>query len=85
MGILFLILLPAFFFWRLETLARYGKGLFNPNFERIDRMFSELQQVNTNWNTLLGKVVYYGLLFFALLFSALFIALLYYQLYGLHR
>lgn len=37
----------------------YGKSVINPDFEGVDEMFFEKEGISTNWNTMLGKVVYY--------------------------
>lgn len=41
MELIIIFLIMLMFFYTVENVAKYGKGLFNPNFERVDRMFYE--------------------------------------------
>ena len=61
---LFLIIYPG---WLFIKLARYGKGVFRPNFERMQRKVDEWTRFpNTGafaYNRIGGKLLYYLLLF----------------------
>lgn len=81
MELIIIFLIMLMFFYTVENVAKYGKGLFNPNFERVDRMFYEKKKLNTNWNTKAGKIVYYGLLIFSIKMFILFLILLYIQIF----
>jgi len=60
MGIIFAILLYAFSLVSLIKAARTGKGLFFPNFKRIDEVyFLGMKKV---WSTWWGIMCYYFLL-----------------------
>lgn len=81
MAIIIVFLIILLLFYSVENVAKYGKGLFNPNFERVDRMFYEKKKLNTNWNTKGGKIVYYVLLVFSIKMFFLFLILLYFQIF----
>ncbi len=56
--ILFIVLIIL----TLRTIIRvtiYGKNPFWPDFERVDKMFDEKHNVSTNWDSCLGRVVYF--------------------------
>ncbi len=61
--VIFLILI-------LSTFIRvmiYGKGIFKPDFKRVDLEFGRKKKISTNWNTPFGKGVYYIFLIIMLL------------------
>jgi hypothetical protein len=66
--LLLILLLICYPVWLLQKLARYGKGIFRPNFERMQRKIDEWVGISNNgwmaWNRPAGKLLYYLLLFY---------------------
>lgn len=82
MAIVLVFIVTAYMLYTVERIARFGRSLFRPNFERVDRLFYERKSVTTNWNSPLGKIVYYALLLFSLILFIVFLFLLYDQIAG---
>ncbi|MCL1942233.1 MAG: hypothetical protein FWF54_01595 [Candidatus Azobacteroides sp.] len=63
--ILVLLIYPLF------VVIKYGKGIFRPNFARVDRILSEKSGLSLHgafsWNTVFGKAIYYFLLFISII------------------
>ena len=62
--LLFLIFYPV---WILQKLARYGNGIFRPDFERMQREINSwtgFNQDGFSYNKPGGKLVYYLLLLY---------------------
>jgi len=65
-GLLLILLLMAYPPYMLIKWAIYGKGLFFPNFNRIDKKVNENLRFKVNLNSWYGKLNYYFLLLWTL-------------------
>lgn len=71
-----IIIILILLFLILRSIFRvmwYGKGVIRPDFERVDLQFSRKKNISTNWDTPLGRSVYYTfLIIFLLVISLIF-------------
>lgn len=74
-----LILYASLFILSFVTLfrvAKYGRNLLFPDFERVDRIFAEKHGASTRWDSTLGRIAYYLWLFLTLFFLSLIVLMI---------
>lgn len=70
-SIIIIIVLSALVLFNLIRVMVYGKSIIKPDFEIVDKRFTQKTGFKSSWNTWYGKTIYYLMLSALIIFVLL--------------